>query len=34
MRRTWTAMCYEAFVKAQIQRDAEGKPIYTRADDG
>jgi hypothetical protein len=34
MHRAWTATCYEAFVKAQIQRDADGKPIYTRVDNG
>ena len=34
IRRNWFSVCYESFFKAQIQWDTEGKPIYTKAEDG
>ena len=34
MHCNWFSVCYELFLKAQIQWDAEGKPIYTKAEDG
>jgi hypothetical protein len=34
MHREWYAPCYEAYEKARIERDNDGKPIYIKADDG